>query len=159
MTSVGSSRLAEQLPHDRERPLEAHAMGSESSRNRRVPIVEQREQEMFGADPVAFEVASLLDSLSERSRGFEAKGSLGHRLGGGADAGQHALEVLRHGAPLEAEAIEHRERNPFTLPQQRKEEMFRVHRAMTALECFLVRPPENSARCFREALEHDRSLG
>ena len=89
-----------------------------------MPVVEKAEQEMFGADPVAFEIAGLLYRTFERSRGFGTKRDLGSRPSGGADAGQRALQVFRHGGPLEAETMEHRERHPLTLPHHRDDEMF-----------------------------------
>ncbi len=120
----------------------------------RMLVVEKAEQEMFGADPVAFEIAGLLYRPFERSRGFGTKRDLGSRPGGGADAGQRALQVFRHGGPLEAETMEHRERHPLTLPHHRDDEMFRAHGAMTASVCFFVRLSDESSRCLRETVEH-----
>src|SRR5712692_1984197 len=120
----------------------------------RMLVVEKAEQEMFGADPVAFEIAGLLYRPFERSRGFGTKRDLGSRPGGGADAGQRALQVFRHGGPLEAETLEHRERHPLTLPHHRDDEMFRAHGAMTASVCFFVRLSDESSCCLRKTVEH-----
>src|SRR5262249_21543989 len=121
-----------------------------------VPVVEKPEQEMFGADPSAFKTPSLLNRSFERSFGGHSKGNLVDRLGGGAKTAQHSLQVVRHGAPLDAEPIQPRERNPVTLLQHREEKMFWIHRAMMAPVRLFVRCPNDAARGLREALKHTR---
>lgn len=155
---AGFRRFADQAQHGRQRGLEADAVRAESSRNLGVPVVEKPEQEMLGPDPTAFETACLLDRPCERLFRGDAEGNLVDRLGGGAETAQHTVQVFPHGTPPDTEPIQHRERNPVTLPEHREEKMFRIYRAMMAPVRLFVRRPNDPARCLRETVEHAARL-
>src|SRR4029453_17056854 len=110
------ARFAEKFEHHGKHGLEVDAVRTENPRNWRVLIMEQAEQESFGADPVAFQIAGLLDRPFKRLHGLAAKGNFGDPLGGGTDVRQRPLQVLDYGAALNAETIEHRESNAVALP-------------------------------------------
>jgi hypothetical protein len=157
MLWFGSARFAEKIEHHGKRGFAVDAVRTENPRNRRVLIMKQAEQEVFGADPVAFQVTGLLDRPFKRLHGLAAKGDFGDKLVGGTDVRQRPLQVLDYGAALNAETIEHRESNAVTLSQHRPEKMLRIHRAVSASLRFFVRLSDDSARGLREPLKHDRT--
>ena len=69
------ARFAEKFEHHGKHGLEVDAVRTENPRNWRVLIMEQAEQEGFGADPVAFQIAGLLDRPFKRLHGLAAKGT------------------------------------------------------------------------------------